>query len=127
MSHSREWSATEHTIRRALVAVSDLRHEAEGAAADALTRAAMARLGEGNARGVAEAAEAAARRAASAEAHYEEALALWYTCPNAWYYQTEAGRYTAHALTQGWVNKTAARGAAGAAAAAASEADMFAA
>jgi len=125
MGYSREWSATEHTIRRALIAVGDLRHEAESAAADAYTFAAMARMGEGGAHAAAKAAETAARRAASAEAHYEEALALWYTCPNAWYYQSEAGRYTAHALAQAWVNKTAARGAAGAAEAAAVEADMF--
>ena len=127
MGHSREWSDTERTIRRALVTVSELRQEAECAAADALALSAMARLGQGSALAVAQAAEAAERRAARAAAHYEEAVALWYTCTNAWYYQTEAGRYTAHALTRGWVDMTAARGAAGAAASVAAEAAMFAA
>lgn len=106
-----EWKITERTIRSALVTVSAMRREAVQHAAQALSLAAEAQRGEGQrvANAAADALETAKRRAASAEAHFAEALALWYTCPDAGYNTTEAGRYTAYALALGWKDMAAAR------------------
>jgi hypothetical protein len=123
----REWRYTEHTIRAALVVVGNMRREAEDAAAAVFSLSAVARYpGEqGAAARAADAARAASRCASSAEAHYTEAVRLWYTCPSHYYYESDAGRYVSYALTRAWSDMVAARGAANAADAAATEADMF--
>ena len=94
-----EWFAVEKKIRHHCHLVGRTRQDVESTAAKAEAEAARdAPAGEA----CLAAANAAQGCATVASSMYEQALKLWYECPDHAHYDSPAGRQTMHMLTVAW-------------------------